>query len=143
MKSKLLVFTQFFIIFLMSLPFGSASDTLVFGLFVSGVGGIIGLLALSANRLGNFNIRPDIREDCTLITSGIYAYIRHPMYSSVLVTMLGIVVIYPMNYEYVLYGVLLITLLIKLFYEESLWKCESEEYILYTHKTKRLIPFLF
>jgi len=143
MKSTLLVFTQFFIIFLMILPLGTSSQTIVIGLVVMGVGGVIGLLALSKNKLGNFNIRPDIREDCTLITSGIYAYIRHPMYSSVLVMMLGIVVIYPMNYEYVLYGVLVVTLLIKLFYEESLWKCESEEYILYTHETKRLIPFLF
>jgi len=143
MKSKLLVFTQFFIIFLMSLPFGTASDTLVLGLVVSGTGGIIGLLALNVNRLGNFNVRPDIREDCTLITTGIYAYIRHPMYTSVLTMMLGIVVIYPINYEYILYSILFVTLLIKLFYEESLWKCESEEYILYTHNTKRLIPFLF
>ena len=143
MKSKLLVFTQFFIIFLMSLPFGAVSDTLVLGLFISGVGGIIGLLALNKNKLGNFNVRPDIREDCTLITTGIYSYIRHPMYTSVLTMMLGIVVIYPMNYEYILYAILLVTLLIKLFYEESLWKCESEDYILYTHNTKRLIPFLF
>jgi len=143
MKSKLLVFSQFFLIFLMSLPFGSASNTLVFGLSILVTGGLIGLLALSKNRLGNFNIRPDIREDCTLITTGIYAYIRHPMYTSVLTMMLGVVVIYPMNYEYILYGALVVTLLTKLFYEESLWKCESEEYILYTHNTKRLIPFLF
>jgi len=143
MKSNLLVFTQFFIIFLMSLPFGASSDTLVLGLFVSSVGGIIGLLALRANKLGNFNIRPDIREDCTLVTTGIYTFIRHPMYTSVLTMMLGVVVIYPMNYEYILYGILVVTLLTKLFYEESLWKCESEEYILYTHNTKRLIPFLF
>ena len=143
MKSTLLVFTQFFIIFLMVLPLGTSSQTIIIGLVVIGAGGAIGLLALSKNKLGNFNVRPDIREDCTLITSGIYAYIRHPMYMSVLVSMLGIVVIYPMKYEYVLYGVLVTTLLIKLFYEESLWKCESEEYILYTKKTKRLIPFLF
>jgi protein-S-isoprenylcysteine O-methyltransferase Ste14 len=143
MKSKLLVFSQFFIIFLMILPLGIPSQTVVYGLLVMSLGGVVGFLALRKNKLGNFNIRPDIREDCTLIKTGIYAYIRHPMYSSVLVTMLGIVVIYPMKYEYVLYGVLVMTLLIKLFYEESLWKCESEEYILYTKKTKRLIPFLF
>jgi len=143
MKSKLLVFTQFFIIFLMSFPFGSVSDTLMFGLLVITFGGVVGFLALRVNRLGNFNVRPDIREDCTLITTGVYAYIRHPMYTSVLIMMLGIVVIYPINYEYVLYGALVTTLLIKLFYEESIWKCESEKYILYTKKTKRLIPFLF
>ena len=143
MKSNILVFTQFFIIFLMSLPFGTASETLYFGLGVILFGGIIGLLALSKNQLGNFNIRPDIREDCSLVTSGIYAYIRHPMYTSVLTMMLGVVVIYPITYEYVLYGILLLTLLVKLFYEESLWKCESTEYIEYTQQTKRIIPFIF
>jgi len=143
MKSKLLVFTQFFVIFLMILPIGMPTDTLYLGLFVSLLGGGVGLLALHQNRLGNFNIRPDIKENCTLIKTGIYAYIRHPMYSSVLLGMLGVVVIYPLIYEYILYGVLVIILLIKLFYEESLWKCESEEYIAYAKDTKRVIPFLF
>ena len=143
MKSNLLVFTQFFVIFLMILPFGAPTQTLLLGLGVTLFGGLIGLLALMQNRLGNFNIRPDIRKDCQLVKTGIYAYIRHPMYSSVLVSMLGVVLIYPMMYEFVLYAILLVTLLIKLFYEESLWKCESQEYIQYTKNTKRLIPYIF
>ena len=143
MKSNILVFTQFFVIFLMSLPFGAPTQTLYFGLGVMSIGGIVGLLALKENRLGNFNIRPDLREDCSLVTTGIYGFIRHPMYTSVLIMMLGVVAIYPMNYEYILYGVLLVTLLIKLFYEESIWKCESPEYIEYTKQTKRIIPFIF
>lgn len=143
MKSKLLVFSQFFIIFLMILPVGAQTDTLYLGLFVSLLGGVVGMLALSQNRVGNFNIRPDIKENCTLIKTGIYAYIRHPMYSSVLLGMLGVVIIYPTIYEYVLFCLLTTTLLIKLFYEESLWKCESQEYVDYVKHTKRVIPFLF
>lgn len=143
MKSKLLVFAQFFIIFLMILPFGAPTKTLYLGLFVSLLGGGVGLLALRQNRLGNFNIRPDIKENCALVKTGIYAYIRHPMYSSVLLTMLGVAIIYPLIYEYVLFFLLAVTLLIKLLYEESLWKCESQEYIDYTKHTKRVIPFLF
>lgn len=143
MKGKFLVFLQFFLIFLMILPIGASTNTMVYGLIVSGLGITVGLLALSINRVGNFNIRPDLKVDGRLVTSGIYAYIRHPMYTSVLLSMLGIVVIYPMPYEYLFYGLLVLTLLTKLFYEEHLWKCESAEYIEYCTSTKRIIPYIF
>ena len=143
MKSKLLVFMQFFVIFLMILPFGAPMSSSLYGVAIIVLGLFVGVLALSKNKLGNFNIRPDIKEDCTLVTTGIYGYIRHPMYVSVLLSMLGVVVLYPMVYEYVLFSVLLITLLIKLFYEESMWKCESQEYREYIKTTKRLIPYIF
>ena len=134
---------QFFVIFLMILPLGAPTSTLVYGLILIGLSALVGFLALQKNRLGNFNIRPDIKEDCTLVTTGIYSLIRHPMYVAVLISMLGVMVLYPMVYEYVLFGILLITLLIKLFYEESMWKCESKEYRDYIKTTKRLIPYIF
>ena len=143
MKSKLLVFSQFFIIFLMILPLGQKSEHFELGVLFLVLGSLIGLAALAKNNLNNFNIRPDIKEGCTLVTSGVYAYIRHPMYSSVLVTSSSMLFFYPCLYEYVLYGLLLLTLLVKLFYEESLWKCDREEYLNYMKHTKRLIPFVF
>jgi len=143
MKSKLLVFTQFFIIFLMVIPFGEPVVFKFFGLGIIAFGALIGSFALYKNRLGNFNIRPDIKVDGKLITTGIYSYIRHPMYSSVLVTMGGVVVLYPMEYEYVLYALLVVTLLIKLHYEESLWKCESLEYQEYCKSSKKIIPMIY
>lgn len=127
----------------MVIPIGAPSDTVEIGLAVFGFGAVIGLLALLKNELGNFNIRPDIKEDCTLITTGIYAYIRHPMYTSVLIMMSSMTVIYPEKAEYLLYSILVVVLLLKMFYEESLWKCESEEYREYTKSTKRIIPFIF
>jgi len=143
MKSKILVALQFFIIFLMILPLGSNTRYLYIGLFLLCVGVVVGLLALKEHKSGNFNIRPDIKENCELVTSGIYMYIRHPMYLSVLVSMLGIAVIYFTYYEFALYFMLVVTLLVKLFYEESLWKCHNPAYIKYVQKTKRLIPFVF
>ena len=127
----------------MLLPLGEPISNLYLAIFIFLIGGFIGLGALFENRVGNFNIRPDIREDCSLVTSGIYAFIRHPMYSSVLLMMLSIAVLYPTPYEGVLYTLLLITLLIKMFYEESLWHCESREYKEYAAGTKRLIPYIF
>jgi len=143
MKSKILVFSQFFIIFLMTLPFGTPTNSLYIGLIISLFGVFVGVMALVKNEIGNFNIRPDIKDSGVLITNGIYGYIRHPMYASVLVIMFGVIILYPSEFEYILYTLLVITLLIKLFYEESLWKFENKRYQEYMQTTKRLIPFVF
>jgi len=143
MKSKILVFIQFAAIFVLALPLGTPTTYLKSGLFFIVVGLSVGLLALRKNRLGNFNIRPDIKENCDLITDGIYGYIRHPMYTSVLVSSLGLMLLYFNNFYLVVYLVLLLNMLIKMFYEESLWKCHSDEYEVYKKNTSRLIPYIF
>ena len=107
------------------------------------IGLAVGLMALRKNTLGNFNIRPDIKEDCTLITDGIYGYIRHPMYTSVLVSTLGLTILYFNVVTISIYAVLLVNMLVKMFYEESLWKCHSDEYEVYKQNTSRLIPKVF
>src|SRR5690606_17426054 len=48
------------------------------------LGVLLGLWALSSNRLGNFNIRPAPRAGGTLVQQGPYRWIRHPMYTSVI-----------------------------------------------------------
>jgi len=144
MKSNFLVFIQFTAIFLMLLPVGTqTSEYSYIGLVVVFIGILVGILALSKNKLGNFNIRPDIKENCSLITTGIYAYIRHPMYTSVLVSMFGVMLIYINVFEIIIYVILLLNMLVKMFYEENLWLCTSEEYVSYVKNTKRLVPYIF
>ena len=143
MISYTLVFSQFFIIFLMVLPFGTPTQNFPLALVVVLLGLIVGFLALLENKLDNFNILPDIKEDGELVTTGIYAYIRHPMYSSVLLLMGGVTTFYPYMYEFVLYAILVVVLLLKLFYEESLWHKEDEAYKEYSKTTKRVIPYIF
>lgn len=143
MKSRILVGLQFFIILLMTLPLGTKTEHLYIGSFIVAVGVIVGLFALKEHKSGNFNIRPDIKENCELVTSGIYMYVRHPMYLAVLIITFGLAVMYASKYEFILFVMLVITLLAKLFYEESLWKCHDPKYIEYIQKTKRLIPFVF
>jgi len=143
MISYTLVFLQFFIIFLMVLPFGIPTQNFPLASVVIFLGLIIGLLALLQNKLDNFNIRPDIKEDGELVTTGIYAFIRHPMYTSVLLLMAGVTILYPFMFEFVLYSVLVVVLIIKLFYEESLWHKEDDAYKEYSKTTKRIIPYIF
>jgi len=143
MKSKILVFLQFFIIFLMLLSFLEPTHYLWSGLAICIAGVIIGLVAINTHERGNFNIRPDIKEHCELVTHGIYAYIRHPMYLSVLTMMFGVMLIYLSWYEIILYIGLLVVMLTKLFYEESLWQCHTVAYEEYKNRTKRLLPYIF
>jgi len=143
MKSRILVGLQFFIIFLMFLPFTSETSYPVLGLVILVLGVVVGVFAINEHEKGNISIQPSIKEDCMLVTTGIYSHIRHPMYLSVLTGMLGIAIIYFTYYEIALYILLVVTLLVKLFYEESLWQCNGPQYKQYMKRTKRLIPFVF
>ncbi|MDF1876277.1 isoprenylcysteine carboxylmethyltransferase family protein [Sulfurimonas sp. SAG-AH-194-L11] len=140
-KGYSLVFSQFFLILIMLLPLGTPTSNFYLGLPIIIIGLLIGALALYANRF--FNIRPDIKESASLVTTGIYSYIRHPMYSAVLMVMLGVTLLYPQTFILVSYALLLIILVIKLSYEESLWKEQGSEYLEYMKTTKRLVPFIF
>jgi len=143
MKSKILVFVQFASIMIMLLPMGMPTTYFYGGLFFIVIGVAVGAAALFVNKLDNFNIRPDIKEDCTLVKEGVYAYIRHPMYTSVLVSMFGVMLLYFNVLIIGVYVVLFINMFLKMFYEESLWHCHSDEYLEYTKNTSRLIPKVF
>lgn len=145
MKSKnysyILVSLQFIFIAILLVEHGfhipSIFPTLIFFL---GCG--FGLYTVRHNPLGNFNITPEIKENASLITTGAYRYIRHPMYFSVLVMMLGVVVSKPTLLSLFIYVLLVITLFLKAQKEEILWVAQSSEYKNYMQQTKRIIPFV-
>ncbi len=138
---KTLVFLQFSIIGLMViLSKGFFSSILGVAIFI--VGAIVGLWALTHNQLGNFNIQPKLREGSKLITTGIYAWVRHPMYTSVIVMMLGFLVSTVTKIEIFLWLMLIIVLLLKAKKEESLWLEHDEAYESYKKSTKLFIPYI-
>ena len=138
---KTLVFLQFSIIGLMVLlSKGFFSSILGVAIFI--VGAIVGLWALTHNQLGNFNIQPKLREGSKLITTGIYALVRHPMYTSVIVMMLGFLVSTVSKIEIFLWLMLIIVLLLKAKKEESLWLEHDEAYESYKKSTKLFIPYI-
>lgn len=109
-------------------------------IFLLGFG--FGFYTVKHNKLGNFNITPEIKENASLITTGAYRYIRHPMYFSVLVMMLGVVLSKPTILSFFIYALLFLTLFLKAKKEEMLWMEHSSEYKTYMQKTKRIIPFI-
>jgi len=78
---------------------------------------VLGIWAVLAMGLGNFNITPDVKADGRLITAGPYGLIRHPMYTSILVAT-GVLVIDSFTVLRLAYWIiLLVDLLLKISHE--------------------------
>jgi len=107
------------------------------------VGGVIGLWALYVMGLRQLKVFPEVAGQAKLIVLGPYRWVRHPMYTSVLLATMAWVLGSPLTYRIILWVVLLITLLIKLQYEERLLMDRFPEYEAYRRQTKRLIPFVW
>jgi len=78
-----------------------------------------------------------------LIVSGPFRWVRHPMYTSLLLVTLEWVLGNPFTYRIILRLGLLMTLVIKLGYEERLLLERFPEYEGYRRQIKRLIPFVW
>jgi len=139
--SYTLVSLQFLLIGALLL-FGTSLFSSVLAILIFIGGAVMGMYALFYNNLKNINIIPEIKEDAVLITTGAYAYIRHPMYFSVLIMMLGVVVADVNMISMGLYLLLIIILLLKAHKEEKLWMEKSEAYRAYRQRTKSIIPFI-
>jgi protein-S-isoprenylcysteine O-methyltransferase Ste14 len=106
-------------------------------------GGALGIWAILAMRLGNFNITPDVKTQGRFVRRGPYRWIRHPMYAALLLIALSLVVS-DFTWDRALIVVALAVVLVtKLTYEEKLLDEAFGEYAAYRQATKRLIPFVY
>lgn len=107
------------------------------------IGLLVGMWAVWTMKIGKFRITPDIPQNGRLVTSGPYGYIRHPMYTSLLMITLALVLDRFSLLRLFLWLVLSFDLLMKLNYEEKLLSEHFKDYASYKQRTKRLIPFVF
>ena len=89
------------------------------------------------------NVTPDVRSGSRLVREGPYRWIRHPMYASILLGALALVLETPTPARWLVYAVLVVDLLVKLHYEEQLLIAAFPPYAAYREVSKRLIPFIF
>jgi len=136
--------------FLVLLQFGTMGSMLLLAdyrwkllpIIISLSGVVTGLWALTHNQRDNFNITPELKENCRLITTGIYQWIRHPMYASVTLMMLGIALMDSRAALWLLWLFLVNVLFLKAQREESLWLSHDPCYLEYRNKTKYFIPYI-
>jgi protein-S-isoprenylcysteine O-methyltransferase Ste14 len=112
---------------------------------------VIGLLAgsaslafwaLTANRPGNFNIRPTPRHGGVLVTSGPYRWIRHPMYTAVLMAAAAAAAQSRERADVMLWFALAGVLLVKAGFEEEALLRQFPDYRDYKARTMNFLPWL-
>lgn len=110
---------------------------------VETAGILLGVWAVMAMRIGQFHIAPDPLAWSKLVDRGPYRLIRHPMYLALLLTTLPLVLEHFSLPRALVWIGLLLTLLVKLNYEERLLRSSLPSYTNYVRRTSRLIPGLY
>jgi protein-S-isoprenylcysteine O-methyltransferase Ste14 len=111
-------------------------------LIIEIVGILLGIWAIAIMGRTNTNITPLVKQSAMLVTNGPYAFIRHPMYSAVLLTIWPLIIDQYSLLRLMIGLVLTIDLIVKLLFEESLLRKHFAGYEIYMRETKRLIPFV-
>jgi len=103
--------------------------------------GIIGVLVCAASLRRSLTVVPIPKEEGQLSTSGLYRYVRHPMYSSVLLVALGISLNSGSMIKYLLTLFLYVLFYLKSVYEEKYLRLKYPDYAEYSSRIPRFIPF--
>jgi len=113
------------------------------GILIEVAGVFLGLISIFVMGVGNANVAPIPKKNGELITSGPYRVIRHPMYLAQLIAVLPLVIDYFTWLRLVVFVLLIITLLVKMVFEEKHLKQQFPDYAEYVAKTKKIIPFIY
>ena len=140
MPSWLLVALQFALMFALIFTTRPSAPLLVPAIALLTLGTALGLWAVSVNRWGNFNIRPELKRGARLITTGPYRWIRHPMYAAILLGMAAFLALDGRALRIFLYAALLAVLIYKARREEQNLRAAFASYEAYAARTTRLVP---
>jgi len=99
------------------------------------------ILALAFSHLGSaLTANPVPKADAPLQTGGIYSYVRHPIYTGVLVFGLGVAIYRASAISLLAFLALLLLLNFKARWEESFLRAKHEGYLSYMEQVPRFLP---
>ncbi|MBK9985333.1 MAG: isoprenylcysteine carboxylmethyltransferase family protein [Saprospiraceae bacterium] len=101
---------------------------------------IMGLAILQLNK--NLTPFPTPKEDGTLIQNGVYKFIRHPIYTGIILIAIGFGLFHQSLWEIFIGIVLWVLFYFKSSYEEKLLSKHFLNYTAYTKTTGRFFPFV-
>jgi protein-S-isoprenylcysteine O-methyltransferase Ste14 len=142
-KIALLIFLLFQTLFLDLFPIAERPNLLrVIGVMIYSLGlgmAVLGRVHLGANWMDLEDYQASLNQ--SLITDGIYRYVRHPIYGGDILLLLGLEL--ALN-SWLVLGVAIILLFVirQIILEESLLSQKFSGYHDYCLQTKRFIPFL-
>ena len=141
-KSLLLVALQF--VFIVLLLLGTPLHNipaLAYAFIILSI--LLVLWAVITMQKSKLRILPEPSLHATLIINGPYRFIRHPMYTAILLASTGLLTHQFTWIRLAIAIALAIVLLVKLFWEEQMLSRKFEAYEQYSKSTYRLIPFIF
>lgn len=123
-------------------PFGPLSDVLSYLGIAFMFAGVIVLVMSFINLGRSLTANPVPKETAELVTTGIYARVRHPIYFALLLLAAGVVLDAGWWPQAIVAGMLYIQLQIKATFEESLLRKKFPAYAAYATKTPMFLPRL-
>lgn len=110
---------------------------------LAGAAVVLAVWTLRHNRMGNFNIHPAPKTTSVLVTSGPYRWIRHPMYTTVLMGAAALAWLPGTAWAWLVWAALAVVLFVKLTLEERWLRERYASYDAYKNVSKRLLPWIF
>lgn len=123
-------------------PYGALTPVIsLIGLALMGIAGLLLLVSFAA--LGNsLTASPLPKQRGQLVTTGLYAHVRHPIYSALLLLSLGVVLDAGWWPQLIVALMLFLLLRIKAQFEETLLRKAYPKYAAYAAKTPMFFPRL-
>lgn len=142
MITKLLVLVQFTTLLIIVIVSDSSVLSNPVSLSVFCLALILGIIPIVQKNF-KVNVFPETTKEMKLVKKGIYKYIRHPMYLSVLLVGFSFIIADPKAITLLFWMILLIDLHLKMDVEEANLMRSFPEYVDYRKSTKRLIPIIY
>ena len=138
----LLVFAQFTLLFFL-IAYTSGKILPPHSVFFFLLSFILASWSVSVMMKSKLRVTPVPAKDARLVADGPYRFIRHPMYTSVLLAVSGLLIIHFSYFRLLLAVFLLVVLLLKLNWEEKMLSEKFTDYRKYKQLTRKLIPFIY
>lgn len=141
--SRLAVIVQMLGCALCLYPFWRVSDVPAHSVALLIHGVILLGFTLYHNRPGNFSVYPEMIKGARLIRTGPYRLIRHPMYASLMMFVVGLALLNRHWVNWVGVGMVAVSVGIKIRLEERYLRAADPTYAEYVKGTRCLVPFVF
>ncbi len=141
-SGQLLLFI-IYVVPLFSIPFPFHINIVIrYASLILAILGILfmGLAILQLNK--NLTPFPTPKEDGTLIQNGVYKFIRHPIYTGIILLAIGFGLFHESLWEVCIGIVLWVLFYFKSTYEEKLLSKHFPDYAAYSKTTGRFFPFI-